>query len=83
MIKKYSSKSGMIDFSGIKNTMVELAIDKSDAYKITIGKIAIVESAGFKFFKVEGFQTIVDVVVVLVKEILGHFFLSYELDVMS
>ncbi len=72
MIKKYGSKSGVVDFSGIKNTVVELAIDKSDAYKIALGKIAIDKSAGFKFFEVEGFQTIVGIVVVLVKEILGH-----------
>jgi len=73
IIKKYGSKSRVVDFSSIKNAVIELTIDESNAYKIAIGKITIIESAGFKFFEVEGFQTIVDVVVVLVKEILGQF----------
>lgn len=74
IIKKYGSKSRVIDFSIIKNAVVELAIYKSDAYEITFRKIAIGKCAAFKFFKVERFQTIADIVVVLVKEILGHFF---------
>jgi hypothetical protein len=74
IVKKYGSKSRVIDFGSIKNAVVELAIDKSDAYKIAFRKIAIGKCAAFKFFEVERFQTIVDAVVVLVKEILGHFF---------
>jgi hypothetical protein len=74
IIKKYGSKSRVVDFSGIEIAVDKLTIDKSDTYKIAIGEITIIESAGFKFFEVEGFQTIVEVVVVLVKEILGHLF---------
>jgi len=73
IVKEYGSKSRVIDFSIIKNAVVELAIDKNDAYEITFRKIAIGKCTAFKFFEVERFQTIVDVVVVLVKEILGHF----------
>lgn len=73
LIKKYGSKCGMIDFGSIEITIIELAIDKSDAYKIAFRKITIGKCAAFKFFEVECFQTIADVVVVLVKEVLGHF----------
>jgi hypothetical protein len=34
IVKKYGSKSGVIDFGSIEDAVVELAIDKSDAYKI-------------------------------------------------
>lgn len=64
----------MVDFGGIEIAVVKLAINKSDTYKIAIGKIAVVESTGFKFFEMERFLTVVEVVVVLVKEILGHVF---------
>lgn len=87
IIKKYGSKSRVVDFGSIEIAVVKLAIDKSNTYKIALGKIAIVESAGFKFFEVECFQTIIEVVVVLVKEVLGHFFKlevrSRELEVMG
>ena len=73
IIKIDGSKSRVVDFGSIEIAVVKLAIDKSNAYKIAIGKITIVKSAAFKFFEVECFQTIMDVVVVLVKEVLGHF----------
>ena len=73
IIKKYGSKSRMIDFGSIEIAVVKLAIHKSNTYKIAFRKITIVKSAAFKFFEVECFQTIMDVVVVLVKEVLGHF----------
>ncbi|KDN54582.1 hypothetical protein FEM21_23050 [Flavobacterium seoulense] len=73
IIKIDGSKSRVIDFCIIKNAIIELAIDKSNAYKIAFGKITIGKRTAFKFFKVERFQTIVEVVVMLVKEVLGHF----------
>ena len=73
IIKKCGSKSRVIDFGSIEITVVKLAIDKSNTYKIAFRKITIVKSAAFKFFEVECFQTIADVVILLVKEVLGHF----------
>ena len=73
IIKIDGSKSGVIDLRSIEIAVVELAIDKSNTYKIAFRKITIVKSAAFKFFEVERFQTIADVVVMLVKEVLGHF----------
>lgn len=74
LIKKYGSKSRVIDFGSIEIAVIELAINKSNTYKIAFRKITIVKSTAFKFFEVERFQTIMEVFVVLVKEILGHFF---------
>ncbi|KQB43962.1 hypothetical protein RCH33_452 [Flavobacterium daejeonense] len=67
------SKSRVVDFGLIKNAVVELTIDKCNPYHIAIGKNAIGKSTGFKFLEVEAFLTVADVVVMLVKEILGHF----------
>ena len=74
LIKKYRSKSSVINSGGIEIAVIKLAIDKGNAYKITIWKIAIGKRAGFKFFKVQRFLSVADVVVVLLKEIFSHFF---------
>ncbi|GEL11059.1 hypothetical protein FGL01_17980 [Flavobacterium glycines] len=72
IIKICRSKCCVVNFSGIKNAVVKLTIDKSNTYQIAIGKITIGKRTRFKFFKVEGFLTVADIVVMLVKEILGH-----------
>lgn len=73
IVKIHGSKSRVIDFGLIENAVIELAIYESNAYQIAIGKITIGKSTGFKFFEIEGFLTVADIVVMLVKEILGHF----------
>lgn len=73
IVKIHGSKSRVIDFGSVEVAVVELAIYESNANQIAIRKITIGKSTGFKFFEIEGFQTVVEVVVVLVKEILGHF----------
>ena len=73
-VKKYASQSYVIDFGSAKNTVVESAIDKNDSNKVALREIATVESATFKFFQIDFFFTISDVVVFDVKEIVWHFF---------
>ena len=71
-VKKYASKCHVIDFGFAKITIVKGAIDKNYSNKIALREIATVESATFKFFQIDFFFTVSDVVVFDVKEVLGH-----------
>ena len=71
-VKKYASQSYVIDFGSAKNTIVEGAIYKNHSNKIALREIATVESATFKFFQIDIFFTVSDVVVFDVKKVLGH-----------
>jgi hypothetical protein len=71
-IKKDSSKSGMVNFCIVKNTIIESTINKSNCHKIAVGEITIRKFTVLKLLVIDLFHTISDVVVFDIKEIFGH-----------